>query len=91
MGLPNAFFGLAFFKTPFLGSKSGNKRGLSQKQVKIQNSVPSIGQTFFSIDRKSEEIHHKTTVTFNQFSIPIRSIEKKHSIDRREFSINQDA
>ena len=28
MGLPNAFFGLAFFKTPFLGSKSGNKRAL---------------------------------------------------------------
>ena len=28
---------------------------LSQKQVKIQNSVPSIGRTYYSIDRKMKE------------------------------------
>ena len=35
MGLPNAFFGLAFFKTPFLGSKSGNKRALGRQDIII--------------------------------------------------------
>ena len=49
---------------------------LSQKQVKIQNSVPSICRTFYSIDRKNEEIHHLTSASFDWFLNPIRSIEK---------------
>ena len=46
--LLNAFFGLAFFKTPFLGSKSGNKRALScWKLLQVnKNFVPKAHFTF---------------------------------------------
>ena len=61
---------------------------LSQKQVKIQNSVPSIGRIFSSIDKKNEEIHHKVTVSFDLFSILIQSAEKNiRSIERNSPSI----
>ena len=46
---------------------------LSQKQVKIQNSVPSIGQTYYSIDRKMKKFITKIL---------------SHSIDSR-FLFNQ--
>ena len=61
---------------------------LSQKQVKIQNSVPSISQTFYSIDRKNEEIHHLASAFFNWFLNPIRSIEKYiRSVEKNSQSI----
>ena len=61
---------------------------LSQKQVKIQNSVPSISQTFYSIDRKNEEIHHLASASFNWFLNPIRSIEKYiRSVEKNSQSI----
>ena len=61
---------------------------LSQKQVKIQNSVPSINRTFYSIDRKNEEIHHLTSASFDWFLNPIRSIEKYiRSVEKNSRSI----
>ena len=61
---------------------------LSQKQVKIQNSVPSISQTFYSIDRKNEEIPHLASASFNWFLNPIRSIEKYiRSVEKNSQSI----
>ena len=51
--------------------------------MKIQNSMPSIGRTFFSIDRKNEEIHHKVTASFDRFLIPVWLIENNiQSIER---------
>ena len=51
--------------------------------MKIQNSMPSIGRTFFSINRKNEEIHHKVIASFDRFLIPVWLIENTiQSIER---------
>ena len=56
--------------------------------MKIQNLVPLIGWTFFLIDQKNEEIHHKATTSFDQFLIPVQSIENNiRSIERNSRSI----
>ena len=57
--------------------------------VKIQNSQLSIDQMYPSIDRNYEENFNKHSRWLDQFSIPIRSIVKENSIDRKEFSIGQ--
>ena len=49
---------------------------LSQKQVKIQNPVPSISWTFYSIDQKNEEIYHLASASFDWFLNPIQLVEK---------------
>ena len=38
--------------------------------------MPSISRTYFLIDQKNEEIHQKATTSFDQFLIPIQSIER---------------
>ena len=55
--------------------------------MKIQNSVPSIGQTFFSIDlRNSSQSHWLVWLILDSCSID----RKQHLIDHKEFSINRD-
>ena len=57
--------------------------------VKIQNSQLSIDRMYLLIDRNHEENFNKHSGWLDRFSIPIRSIEKANSIDRKEFSISR--
>ena len=64
---------------------------LSQKQVKIQNSVPSISQTFYSIDRKK---WRNSSLSFCLVRLILESYSinrKVHSIGRKEFSIDRNS
>ena len=56
--------------------------------VKIQNSQFSIDRMYLSIDRNHEDNFNKQSGWLDQFSIPIQSIEKANSINRKEFSIS---
>ena len=51
--------------------------------MKIEKSVHSIGQNFFSIDQKSEEIIHKISAWFDWYSIPVQLIEKNIQLIER--------
>ena len=57
--------------------------------VKIQNSQLSIDRMYPSINWNHEEDLNKLSTRLDRLLIPIWSIEKDHSIDRREFSIGQ--
>ena len=63
---------------------------LSQKQVKIQNSVPSIGRTYYSIDwemKKSSPCFCLVRLILDSCSID----QNQHSIGRKEFLIDWDS
>ena len=57
--------------------------------VKIQNSQLSIDRMCPLINQNHEENFNKQSRWLDRFSIPVRSIEKENSIDRKEFSINR--
>ena len=57
--------------------------------VEIQNSQLSIDRMCPLIDWNHEEDFNKQFGWLNQFLIPVRSIKKANSIDRKEFSMRQ--
>ena len=62
---------------------------LSQKQVKIQNSMPSIGQTYYSIKWKWRNSSQRFCLI--QLILDSCLINRsQHSIGQKEFSIDQD-
>ena len=57
--------------------------------VKIQNSQLSIVWMCPLINQNHEENFNKQSGWLDRFSIPVRSIEKANSIDRKEFSTSR--